>query len=42
MIQIITPKSALIDDERIKKCTIKLSSQDSVAIYHLPLLVYYN
>lgn len=40
MIQIVTPKSPIIFDERIKKCTTKPSAKEMAEVSHVPLLVY--
>ncbi|CAH2086035.1 unnamed protein product [Euphydryas editha] len=40
MIKIITPKDAVIYDDRIKKCTTKPSAKELAAISHVSLLAY--
>lgn len=40
MIKIITPKSAVIYDERIKKCATKPSAKELAEVPHVSLLVY--
>lgn len=42
MIKIITPKSEVISDDRIKKFTTKPSAKELAALSHIPLLVYEN